>query len=93
MRHRTIAMAAAVVAACDLCGGTGHGRRHRRATAGVSAGDRRISDLGSVFSDRSTAASGWIDAVGLADGGKALVRFATDRPERASKIGTSPDWR
>ena len=89
MRKRTIAMAAAVVTAVTCvavpatAGATGTG----------SGGGTTITDRNTdaVFSDRQDGSVGLksdgLKAVGLTDAGKTLVRFGTEHPERAAKVG------
>ncbi len=89
MRKRTIAMAAAVVTAvtCVAVPAT-VGATGTNSGTGTAITDRIV---GSVFSDRQYGSFGQksadLKAVGLADAGKTLVRFTTERPERASKVG------
>lgn len=88
MRKHTIAMAAAVVTAVTFvavpatAGATG-----ASSGTGTPIVDRIV---GSGFSDRQHGSFGQksdLKAVGLADAGKTLVRFTTERPERAAKVG------
>lgn len=94
MRHRTIATAAAVIAAltCVAVPATATATTPATTSApafvsGTTIGAGTDSLLTSVFANLRSSSTR-LDAVGLADGGKTLVQFVTDRPERASKVGT-----
>lgn len=82
MSIRSSRMVAAVLAAGAIVAIPGV------ASAETSAASASASAVGSGWSwDSGRSGNDRQDAVGLTDGGKALVKFDTDRPERADKIG------
>lgn len=84
MRTRTAVIAAALAAtACVAVPATAGADPAQTAAAGsVAAGN--AGSLGKIFD--SYRGNG-LKVIGLSDAGKNLVRFTTERPERADKIG------
>ena len=85
MRTRTALTAAVIAAAACVALPVSAGAAPQ--PAAPQAGSAVAETIGSAVRTIGLFHGSSLKAVGLADGGKSLVGFATNRPERAAKIG------